>query len=113
MLLACANIGGLLLARGAARHRDLAVRVALGASRLRIVRQLLTESLLLAFAGGLLGIVGAYVAAGVLLRIVTSGTRLMGIPPRLDVTIDVRVDEPTRSATIQFRHIARPETGLW
>jgi predicted permease len=92
LLIACTNIASMLLARGAARQREMAVRVALGAGRWRLARQVLTESLLLAVGGSVLGAFVAYVGATTLVRIITSG-RVVGLPRGIDFQVqpDARV----------------------
>jgi len=100
LLLACANIGSMLLARTAARRHEMALRVSLGAGRVRIARQTLTESLVLAAGGGFVGLVAGRFGVRVLLRIVTSGTRGLGPQPRLDVALDTRVLVFTTAVTL-------------
>ena len=84
MLVACANVAGLQLARAAAMRRELAVRLALGARRWHVLRQVLTESLVLALVAGTLGTLAASWALGSLISLMPTGA----LPPQVNPSID-------------------------
>ena len=88
LLIACTNVANLLLGRASARRQEIAVRLSLGATRGRLVRQLLTESLVLSLVGGTIGLVAAAVGTRALIRSLPETVQL----PRLDaVSVDARV----------------------
>ena len=101
LLIACANVGGLLLGRAAARGREIGIRLALGADRGRLARQLLTESVLLAVVAGGLGLVLATWTTGLLVAAV-------GVP----FTLDVRPNLPTLAGTLGISMAAALVFGL-
>jgi predicted permease len=95
LLIACVNVANLLLARSTARSKEIGIRVALGAGRSRIARQLLTESVMLGLAGGGLGLITAWLGTGAMLKMVPA------ILPRAeDISVDVRVLGFTLAASV-------------
>ncbi|MBX9601827.1 MAG: ABC transporter permease [Bryobacteraceae bacterium] len=104
LLIACANVANLLLARAAGRRREIAIRLALGVNRGRLIRQLLAESLILAMAGGLLALVMARLTAGLMIAF---------LPPNdLPMNFQAPVDWPVAAFTLGVATLASLLFGL-
>ena len=84
LLMACVNVAGLLLARGVARQHELALKRALGSSRFRLIRELLLESVLLAIAGGIAGVIVALLGSSIVSSMLTSGLGVRDVGISLD-----------------------------
>jgi predicted permease len=87
LLIACANLAGLLVVRGEARQREVAVRLAMGATRVRLIRELLTESLLIGVAGGAAGITLASWGISAMVHAIPPGRGMLGLASRLDYRV--------------------------
>jgi len=96
LLLACANLANLLLARSAARQREMSVRLALGASRSRVLRQVLAESLLLSSLGGIAGFALGYIGRNIIPHLLSSAWR----PAPFNARFDLRISAFTASVSI-------------
>lgn len=105
LLIACLNLANMLLARGTARRKEIALRLALGSGRLRVVRQLLTESLLIAIAGGGAGLLLAVTATRLLVATLAD---VLPIGVAFDATPDIRV----MAATFGFCLLSTVMAGL-
>jgi macrolide transport system ATP-binding/permease protein len=100
LLIACSNVAGMLLARAAAREREIAIRTSIGAGSFRLIRQMLAESLLLSVLGGALGIAVAWRAGGLLFRFLPQG--------HIHIAIDLRPDR----AALLFTLAVSVVTGI-
>jgi len=108
LILASMNLAGVLLARAMTRHRELAIRMSIGASRMVVLRQVLVESALLAFAGGLLGLAATSPGSNALVTLMNRGTPIAG----LDVSPDWRVAAITFLAAV-FAGIVSSTAAAW
>ena len=102
LLVACANVANMLLAQGASRQREMALRLSLGATGSRLVRQVLTEALLLSTAGGVAGVILAYFGADALVRIMTSGRPMIGLPAHIEIRVRPDMDVLLFTAGVTF-----------
>jgi predicted permease len=108
LLIACLNLASMYLVQGVSRHREIAIRMAVGGGRARIVRQLFVESLLLAVFGGLLGLGFAYAGA----RVMTASITAMPYPIEVGLAFGVCLDARVLMATLTFCGIATVLSGL-